>query len=341
MNFNGVFKNKRILITGHTGFKGAWLCSWLHQLGANVIGFSDQEYYLFSALNLATSIEHWSGDIRDLGRLKKCFETSKPELVIHLAAQALVSQGYQESRLTMETNILGTINLLECCLAFSPKALLIVTSDKVYAPNFVARNENAPLGGICPYSSSKSAVEIVVLGYQKLLSRTSIATARAGNVLGVGDRGKDRLLTDIIQAWENKNTVRIRFPEATRPWQHVLDCLHGYLLLAEKLLQGQAQGAWNFAPQESFSVQAFIDVVQTFDFVDIKFEIVENQIQENLFLQLDSGKARQLLGWNPKYSFREILELVFRDEFQLKQMMSSQQLREMISNRIDAFSNKK
>ena len=338
MTFKDVFQGKTILITGHTGFKGTWLTCWLQELGANLIGFSDQEYFLFSKLGLAENMNHWIGDVREFDVLRKCFDVSRPEIVIHLAAQSLVSQGYLEPKETMETNILGALNILECCREFPPKALLIVSSDKVYLPDEKSKTEEDRLGGSCPYSSSKAAMEMVVLGYKNLLQETFIATARAGNVIGAGDRGKNRLVVDLISAWEHKKAVKIRFPQATRPWQHVLDCLNGYLLLIEKLLQGEGEGAWNFAPEESFSVQEFVEEVQSLPWVDISVEFGENQIFESQFLCINSLKSIEILNWKNNYFFKETILALFRDEFQLKQVKSSNMSRDIILKRIEEFS---
>jgi CDP-glucose 4,6-dehydratase len=339
MYWKAKFQGRTILITGHTGFKGSWLSLWLQKLGAKVIGFSDQENYLSSRLELSKTLENWSGDIRNIDLLRRCFAASKPDIVIHLAAQSLVINGYSAPRMTMETNFMGTVNILECCREFEPKVLLVATSDKVYIPNGTLKNENDALGGACPYSSSKSAAEMAVLGYENLLPKTSVATVRAGNVFGAGDRGQDRLLTDIVVAWDKKETMFIRFPSATRPWQHVLDCLQGYLLLIERLLgEKEAFGQWNFAPEKSSSVQEIVDIVRSISWMDINFDLRSNSIQENQFLKIDSTKAHEILGWKPMYSLKEGLSALFYDEVQLKCVKNCSEVRKVVVDRIDEFS---
>ena len=339
MSWKDKFQGRTVLITGHTGFKGSWLSIWLQKLGAKVIGFSDQDYYLSSRLELSETLDNWSGDIRNIELLRDCFAASKPDIVIHLAAQSLVVDGYSAPRMTLETNFMGTVNILECCREFEPKAVLIVTSDKVYTPASTPRNEKDALGGSCPYSSSKAAAEMAVLGYQNLLPRTSVATVRAGNVIGAGDRGRHRLLTDMIDAWENKETMFIRFPSATRPWQHVLDCLQGYLLLIERLLEEKdAFGPWNFAPKKSSSVQDVVDIVRSISWININFDLGCNSIQERQFLEIDSTKAQETLGWKSTYSLKIALEVLFFDEVQLKQVRNSFEVRKIVEDRIDDFS---
>ena len=338
MRFADCFSGKNILITGHTGIKGTWLTCWLRELGANITGFSDREYYLFSQVGLKDKIVNYTGDIRSIEELRNCFDVSRPEIVIHLAAQSIVSNGYQDPHKTMETNIMGTVNLLECCREFQPRSLLVVTSDKVYLPAQVAKNERDRLGGYCPYSSSKSAVEMVVLGYKNLLLKTTVATARAGNILAAGDRGRDRLLVDIIQAWQENQTIQLRSPQAIRPWQHVLDCLSGYLLLIEKLSIGEGEGAWNFAPTESFSVQELVNIVQSFSWLNISFASAENHISETQILRIDSTKSKQALGWKPHYSFRDALEAVLMDELQLRKLKNPDEKHQIMISRIAQFS---
>ena len=339
MYWKAKFQGRTVLITGHTGFKGSWLTLWLQKLGAKVIGFSDKENYLSSRLELSKTLDNWYGDIRNIDLLRKCFATSKPDIVIHLAAQSLVIDGYSAPRMTMETNFMGTVNILECCREFEPTVLLVATSDKVYIPSSAIKNENDALGGGCPYSSSKSASEMAVLGYENLLPKTSIATVRAGNVIGAGDRGKGRLLTDIVGAWDKNETMLIRFPSATRPWQHVLDCLQGYLLLIERLLEGKETfGQWNFAPETSSSVQDVVDIVRNISWMDINFDLGRNSIQENQFLKIDSTKAQEILGWKPMYSLKEGLLALFYDEFQLKCVKDCFGVRKVVVDRIDEFS---
>ena len=257
--FNNIFEKKKILITGHNGFKGSWLTQWLSLLNADIIGVS---------LNELDSLNHWDSlninilsqyetDINEYKELSSIFENENPEIVFHLAAQPIVREGFKNPLKTWSTNVMGTANLLECCRhAKSVKAVVIVTTDKCYENEEWpwGYRENDKLGGDDPYSASKASSELVVQSYRNpklnFNNETKYATARAGNVIGGGDWSKDRLIPDAIRSLINDRTLEIRSPYATRPWQHVLDCLSGYLLLAQNLLQFGDEYAmsWNFGP---------------------------------------------------------------------------------------------
>ncbi len=267
--FNDFFKSKRVLITGHTGFKGSWLALWLHELGANVTGFALPPRTIpnhFALIGLKDRIGHTEGDIRDLETLKHVFDMVKPEFVFHLAAQALVRDSYDDPKTTFDTNIGGTVNVLEA-IRQSPsvRAALVITSDKCYHNRewVWGYRESDPLGGHDPYSASKGAVEIVAAAYQHSYfdqngqgPHLGLATARAGNVIGGGDWAKDRIIPDCVRALTTDQPIFVRNPQATRPWQHVLDPLAGYLRLAARLLENpdKYSGAWNFGPQTSDSI---------------------------------------------------------------------------------------
>jgi len=261
--FNNAYKDKRVLVTGHTGFKGSWLSIWLLELGAEVIGYSlapPSDPNNFSACGLKDKMIHTDGDIRDSEKLMQVFSEYKPDFVFHMAAQALVRASYQNPKLTFDTNIGGTVNLLDAVRKTeSVKVLINVTSDKCYENRdwTWGYRENDPLGGHDPYSASKGGAEIVFSAYQRSFFKKEAgereigaASVRAGNVIGGGDWGTDRLIPDCIRALSSGKTIEIRNPKAVRPWQHVLEPLSGYLYLGAMLNQSSAafSGAWNFGP---------------------------------------------------------------------------------------------
>ena len=257
--FNNAYQGKRVLVTGHTGFKGSWLCAWLLELGAEVAGFSidvptDPSH--FEALNLKNHVHHISGDVRDRNRVRSVMEEFAPDFVFHLAAQAIVRRSFQDPVITFETNTLGTLNILDCIRQSSSAAVgVIVTSDKCY------RNMEWPwgyretdtLGGSDPYSASKGCAELILHSYMKTYFQEGprLASARAGNVIGGGDWAQDRLVPDAVRAWSRKKTLAVRHPGATRPWQHVLEPLSGYLCLGARLWAHDplaVSEAFNFGP---------------------------------------------------------------------------------------------
>jgi CDP-glucose 4,6-dehydratase len=259
--FDNVYRGRRVLVTGHTGFKGSWLALWLKHLGAEVAGFSvdiPRTPSNFTLLGLEQHLQHYEGDIRDRSHLAQVLDKFKPDIVFHLAAQALVQRSYADPVTTFETNTMGMVNLLEC-VRTRPwiSAAVLITSDKAY------RNvewcwgyrETDALGGTDPYSGSKSCADLVAQSYFHSYLRhtpTRVTITRAGNVIGGGDWAKDRLVPDILRAFENKQPVSIRNPNSIRPWQHVLEPLSGYLLLAEKLCTHPKafSQAWNFGPED-------------------------------------------------------------------------------------------
>jgi len=260
---NPVFwKSKKVLITGHTGFKGSWLALWLQNLGANVTGYSLQpptNPNLFEIAHVADKMNSIIGDVRDLKHLISCFAENRPEIIIHMAAQSLVRTSYDDPVETYSTNVMGTVNVLEAVRhTDSVKVIIIVTSDKCYENKewLWGYRENEPMGGHDPYSNSKGCAELVTSAYRNsyfhVKSSVAVASTRAGNVIGGGDWAQDRLIPDIVNAFMEKRPVMIRNPNAIRPWQHVLEPLHGYLMLAERLWdKGHtfAEG-WNFGPNE-------------------------------------------------------------------------------------------
>ena len=267
--FNGIYNNKTVLVTGHTGFKGSWLCFWLIQMGAKVIGYSlepptSPNHFELLNLDMVSVI----GDIRDSNRLNAVFAQYQPEIVFHLAAQPLVRLSYKEPVETFETNVIGTLKVFEACRnTKSVRAIVNITSDKCYENKewVWGYRENDPMGGYDPYSASKGCAELVTSSYRNSFFNVNeygkshnvlLASCRAGNVIGGGDWAKDRLMTDIMVAVSEGKKVVIRNPRATMPWQHVLEPLSGYLMLGQKLLEGKKEfaQAWNFGPGEQGAI---------------------------------------------------------------------------------------
>ncbi|MBK4990277.1 CDP-glucose 4,6-dehydratase [Pseudomonas sp. S36] len=313
---------RRVLLTGHTGFKGGWLAVWLRQLGADLRGFALPAATMPSLWQVAQLQQHVAGDfgdIRDGSALAGAVQAFQPELVLHLAAQPLVREAYRTPVDTYATNVMGTLNLLEAVRATpSVRAVLVVTTDKCYDNrewHWPYREQDA-LGGFDPYSSSKACVELLCASYRDSFLRTAgvaLATARAGNVLGGGDWSAERLLPDIFRAWQGGEEVVLRYPGATRPWQHVLDPLMGYLQLAQSLLtEGDRHaGAWNFGP-DSAGLASVGDIVSRLAQHwpgEARWSLAADaQPHEAGLLALDSSKARQLLGWAPRWSLDHTLK---------------------------------
>lgn len=351
------YKNKRILVTGHTGFKGSWLTEILIRMGAKVCGYSlppDQTPSLFSLLELEKRTAHHLGDIRDYRMLRNVFFKERPDIVFHLAAQPLVRTSYDDPLYTFETNTLGTANVLEVLREYKKaKAAVIITTDKVYADKGNRPyKESDELGGYDPYSSSKAAAEIVVDSYRQAFfniksyrraHRTLVATARAGNVVGGGDWQVDRLIPDCVRAFlEHKRQVVIRNPKSVRPWQFVLEPLVGYLVLGKELFKGnlKAAGSWNFGPNE----KNFLPVVQVVQKVisycgrgSYKVKPTKEKHETDV-LKLDNTKARRFLKWRPILTLNETLELTmswYNDFYAHKNIL------ETTRNQVELFFKKK
>ena len=315
------FSKKKVLITGHTGFKGSWLTKILTQNNATVLGYSLEaaKNSHFTMLNMDQEIESVYGDIRDKEKLSSVISEFAPEIVFHLAAQPLVRLSYQDPVATMETNIMGSVNLLDAVRTTeSIRSLVFVTSDKCYENlDWVwGYRENDRLGGRDPYSASKGAAEIVYSSYQRSFFESlrviGTASVRAGNVIGGGDWALDRLIPDCIRALESGKPLEIRNPSATRPWQHVLEPLSGYLLLAKCLYEDHKKfsGAWNFGPKPD-QVRTVIEVAEKI-FKEIGRGTVavtgnSSAMHEANLLQLNCEKAHQILGWYPKWSVEKTL----------------------------------
>jgi len=321
-----IWKGKKVLITGHTGFKGSWLTIWLKMLGAEVIGYALEPYTErdnFVLSKLENRITHIIGDVQDYQELYDVFRRYGPEFVFHLAAQPIVRESYINPKETFDVNIGGTVNLLECCrLTETVRVIVNITTDKCYENKewIWGYRENDRLGGYDPYSSSKAGSEIVTAAYRKSFFNPekfnehgkSLASARAGNVIGGGDWQTDRLIPDCITSLEKNDSVILRNPAAIRPWQHVLDPLSGYLLLAEKMFEnpGQYCEAWNFGPTEGSmkSVGEVTDlVIQNWGKGSRKNQMVKNAHHETKILKLDASKARTRLRWNSVLSIEQAI----------------------------------
>ena len=323
------WEGKRVFISGHTGFKGSWLSLWLCSMGAEVTGYAlapNTKPSLFELANIKSQLVNVEGDVRNIDGLFDALSESEPEIVFHLAAQPLVRISYDDPLLTYQTNVMGTVNLLECIRRLkTPCSLINVTTDKCYENKEWHRGyrEIDPLGGFDPYSNSKACSELVTSSYRDSFFHPSkfqahqvaIATARAGNVIGGGDWSTDRLIPDVLKALEHNQILEIRYPHAVRPWQHVLDPIYGYLLLAEKLYYGGTEygKAWNFGPSDK-------DVCTVAEVANKLSELWGNKQPwrvapglhpyETNYLSLDTSLARKELGWKPILSTDNAFKLV-------------------------------
>lgn len=316
------FAGARVMVTGHTGFKGSWLAFLLKEAGAEVLGYAlppEQPGSHFASLGLAQSVHHVEGDVRDGEKLAATMCEFQPEFVFHLAAQALVRRSYADPVTTFDTNVMGSVNLLDAVRRCdSVRSLVYITSDKCYENlEWVwGYRENDRLGGHDPYSASKAAAELVFSAYARsfFASRPGLgaATVRAGNVIGGGDWAADRIVPDCIRAIRDNMSIKLRNPSATRPWQHVLEPLSGYLLLAARLreMPGQYAGSWNFGPPSSEvrTVQEVAEhIVARFGRGSVVLEQDGVRQHEAQLLQLNCDKASQLLGWHPRWNVGQTL----------------------------------
>jgi CDP-glucose 4,6-dehydratase len=315
---------RRVLVTGHTGFKGAWLSLWLQSLGAELAGLAPgppTRPSLYELAGVGPGMREFAVDVRDLGQVRGAIRDSAPEIVIHLAGQPMVRRSLRDPLATYELNVMGTVNVLEAVrlAGAEVRAVVVVTSDKCYENPQQARRrfvESDPLGGDDPYSSSKACAELVASAYRRsffdLPGAPSVATARAGNVIGGGDWGEDRLVPDVLRAARSGKPLRLRNPSAVRPWQHVLSPLGGYLRLAEELADGRAARAWNFGPgEEDVHTVSWIveDLARLLD-DRVRWEVDEGpNPPEAGHLELDSSAAEADLGWRPLCDLSRALEL--------------------------------
>lgn len=324
------YRGKRVFVTGHTGFKGTWLCRMLVGAGAIVTGYSLEaptEPNLFQLAGLEDKMTSVIGDIRDMASLKRAFDAAKPEIVLHLAAQPIVRDSYKDPVYTYETNVMGTVNILECVRQAmlrgeAPKSVLNVTTDKVYHNNewCWGYREDEPLDGFDPYSNSKSCSELVTHSYKNSFftdDAIAVSTARAGNVIGGGDFANDRIIPDCVRAMAAKKPIGVRNPYSTRPYQHVLEPLAVYLTIAQKQYEDPAyQGYYNVGPDDC-------DCVTTGELVDLfckcwgEGAAWENQAEANApheanFLKLDCSKIKAVFGWKPRWHIGECMEMTCR-----------------------------
>ena len=323
--FENIYKGRRVLVTGHTGFKGSWLCTWLLDLGATVAGYSvnvPTKPSHFEALRLAKRIEHFQGDVRDKNSLQQAIGRFRPDIVFHLAAQSLVRKSYEDPVLTFETNSLGTLNLLDC-LRDQPSviAAILATSDKCYenVEWLQGYRENDRLGGKDPYSASKACAELISKVYMQSFFKENgpcIATARAGNVIGGGDWALDRVVPDCVRSWSEGTPVVVRNPNATRPWQHVLEPLSGYLALGQKLFQGDPalkNQSFNFGPQTKINQSVGELTIEMAKYwPKAKWEFLKKMDPtkpESTFLKLNCDKALQMLQWSAVLDFSETVRM--------------------------------
>lgn len=316
----GIFKGRRVLVTGDTGFKGSWLALWMSELGAEVAGLAlppEREEDHFNAAGIERLIRHTTGDIRDYRVVDKVFTGFKPEFVFHLAARSLVRQSYEDPKLTFDTNVAGSVNILDAArLSQSLRSIVYVTSDKCYRNKewVWGYRENDELGGRDPYSASKAAAEMVFSSYlESFFSKTEAAGAasvRAGNVIGGGDWAPERLVPDCVRALSAKRPVLLRNPGSTRPWQHVLDPLCGYILLAARLHNepGRFSGSWNFGPDADSmkTVKTLAEMmVSNWGSGEIHLAPEADAPHEARLLHLNCDKAKTLLGWRPAIGFEK------------------------------------
>ncbi|MFW5850870.1 MAG: CDP-glucose 4,6-dehydratase [Bacteroidota bacterium] len=327
--FGGVYSGKRVLVTGHTGFKGSWLIHWLYLMGADVYGFALESLGEPNHFMWAPPVHSIIGDIRDEKKIARVCAEIKPDIVFHLAAQALVRDSYDNPVETFSSNVMGTTHVLEACRnTQSVKAVVVVSSDKCYENRewIWGYRENDPMGGFDPYSASKGCTELVTASYRNSFFNSKdygtkhtvlVASARAGNVIGGGDWAKDRLVPDIVKAASLEKSVFIRNPLATRPWQHVLEPLSGYLTLGWRLLEGKTEyaDAWNFGPdQESnLRVNEIVKRAQKeWSTIQTKYSKNKADVHEANLLMLDCSKANKLLKWKSVWNIDETIRNTIR-----------------------------
>lgn len=314
------YKGKRVFITGHSGFKGTWLCKILVNAGAIVTGYALEPPTmpnLYSICGVSKHINSIIGDIRDIEKLKKSFKNARPEIAFHMAAQPIVRESYKNPHYTYETNVMGTVNFLECIRENPVKSVLNVTTDKVYLNNewVWGYRENEPLNGFDPYSNSKSCSELVTQCYKNSFfanSNVSLSTARSGNVIGGGDFADDRIIPDCIRAAERKEMIFLRNPSSTRPYQHVIDTLNAYLMIAEKQYHDKRyEGSYNVGPEDNNCVTTGNLANLFCKYWGDGLTWIHHQTDgphEANFLKLDCSKVKNTIGWRPKWDIEKAVE---------------------------------
>ncbi|MBN1457806.1 MAG: CDP-glucose 4,6-dehydratase [Sedimentisphaerales bacterium] len=358
--FDNLYNGKRVLVTGHTGFKGSWLCQWLLDMGAEVTGISlppDTSPDHFDLLALSSKLKHFECDICDLKKLSRIFSDTEPEIAFHLAAQTIVRRSYRDPEETFRTNLMGTVNVLEAVRRIETvKACVIITSDKCYENRqdqlSQGYRETDPMGGYDPYSASKGCAELAVSSYRNSFfnpeeygkkHNTLVASARAGNVIGGGDWAEDRLIPDLVRAAGSGEIARIRNPKSVRPWQHVLDPLMGYLMLAKKLFEGDKKfaQAWNFGSDDKAGLSV-IDIAKKAQQIwpKIKYEIETNadNPHETSYLKLDSSKANNALKWTSVWSIEKAVTKTiqwYKTYYETGDILTSEDLAAFIRNAND------
>jgi CDP-glucose 4,6-dehydratase len=344
------YHNRTVLITGATGFKGSWLAIWLLKLNAKVLGYSLEPRTPadnYTICGLSKHIRHINGNILDLEKLRGVFSQYKPEIVFHLAAQSLVKESYHNPVDTFQTNVMGTVNLIEAA-RLSPfvKAIIIVTSDKCYENKewVYGYRETDPLGGKDPYSASKAAAEIVTNSFFHSFLHNhhsaALASVRAGNVIGGGDWSPYRIIPDCVRALRNGLPVEVRYPDAVRPWQHVIEPLYGYLLLGMQLLTNGEKfcGAWNFGPDDTNEITVKVlvaELIRQWGSGAIRLETANIQTPETGILRLDHSKASQILNWTPIWNYRQAVRYTIA-EYRQEGADSSEILRQRLAH-IDEY----
>ncbi len=353
-----VYSGKKVLVTGNTGFKGSWISQWLLQLNAEIWGYALEpptEPALFNQLELGKEIRHIHGDVRHFAAIKDCLQQVKPDIIFHMAAQSLVRESYLTPLATMETNVMGTANLLEAVRQLKlSTVIVIITSDKSYENQewLFSYRENDPLGGYDPYSASKGAAEIVASSWRRSFFNPAaykehgvkVATVRAGNVIGGGDWAKDRIVPDCIRSLQNNEPIRVRNPFATRPWQHVLEPLGGYLLLGAKLLNSEEKdlakycSAFNFGPLISSNKNVKIlveEIIKCWGNGSWDYN-KEEALHEASLLNLTIDKAYHLLEWHPLWDFKTTIEKTI--SWYKESFSNSVRVKELTSQQISAYS---
>lgn len=342
------YKGKRVLVTGHTGFKGSWLCKILSNAGAKVTGYSlmpPTNPSLFAIAGIEKNLHSVIGDIRNYDALRSAFDEAQPEIVLHLAAQPIVRDSYKNPHYTYETNVMGTVNVLECVRHSSyVKSLLNVTTDKVYRNNewVWGYRENEPLDGFDPYSNSKSCSELITHSYKNSFfkaGKVAVSTARAGNVIGGGDFANDRIIPDCVRAMAANKTIYVRNPYSTRPYQHVLEPLAVYLMIAQEQYENQKyQGCYNVGPDDCDCVTTgeLVDLFCKYWGAEAKWESCaeDHAPHEANFLKLDCSKVKATFGWKPRWHVDECIDMTCRFS---KAWLAGEDISAEMDNEIEMF----